>query len=65
MSMTEHTVPSERTRIRLLPTQADYQRSTLHAIIDATYLCHITFHDDGGSHCIPTACWRARLLAIR
>jgi nitroimidazol reductase NimA-like FMN-containing flavoprotein (pyridoxamine 5'-phosphate oxidase superfamily) len=58
MSTNEHTAPSKRTRIRRLPTLADYQRSTLHAIIDAAYLCHIAFHDDNGSHCIPTACWR-------
>ncbi|MFZ6748286.1 pyridoxamine 5'-phosphate oxidase family protein [Undibacterium sp. Ren11W] len=50
--------PSERSRVRRLPAQADYERSTLHAIIDAAYLCHIAFHDENGSHCIPTACWR-------
>ena len=50
--------PSERTRVRRLAELAHYERSTLYAIIDAAYLCHIAFHDEKGSHCIPTACWR-------
>lgn len=50
--------PTERTRIRRIANNADYQPSTLHAIIDAAWLCHIAFYDDSGSHCIPTACWR-------
>lgn len=50
--------PTERTRIRRIANNADYQTATLHAIIDAAWLCHIAFHDDSGSHCIPTACWR-------
>ena len=50
--------PSGRTRIRRIKELADYTHSTLHAIIDAAYLCHVAFHDDKGSHCIPTACWR-------
>ncbi len=52
------TPPSERTRVRRLAELANYARSTLHAIIDSAYLCHIAFHDEKGSHCIPTACWR-------
>lgn len=50
--------PTERTRIRRIANNADYQAATLHAIIDAAWLCHIAFHDESGSHCIPTACWR-------
>lgn len=50
--------PSERTRIRRLAELANYDRATLHAIIDAAYLCHVAFQDEKGSHCIPTACWR-------
>jgi nitroimidazol reductase NimA-like FMN-containing flavoprotein (pyridoxamine 5'-phosphate oxidase superfamily) len=37
---------------------ANYERATLHAIIDSAYLCHVAFHDAAGTHCIPTACWR-------
>ena len=49
---------SDRTRIRRVAENARYDRATLHAIIDAAYLCHVAFCDDKGAHCIPTACWR-------
>jgi uncharacterized protein len=50
--------PSDRTRIRRVAENADYQRNTLHAVLDAAYVCHVAFVDDKGTHCIPTACWR-------
>lgn len=52
------TAPSDRTRVRRVAEGARYDRATVHAIVDAAYLCHIAFGDDKGSHCIPTACWR-------
>lgn len=51
-------LPTDRTRVRRAAERADYETATLHAIIDAAYLCHIAFADGKGSHCIPTACWR-------
>jgi nitroimidazol reductase NimA-like FMN-containing flavoprotein (pyridoxamine 5'-phosphate oxidase superfamily) len=56
--MTASSAPSERTRVRRIAHLANYDTATLHAIIDAAYLCHVAFHDDRGTHCIPTACWR-------
>jgi uncharacterized protein len=60
--MTAHTTqaipPSDRTRIRRIAENAHYDRSTLHAVLDAAYVCHVAFVDDKGTHCIPTACWR-------
>lgn len=56
--MTASSAPSERTRVRRIADNAHYDAVTLHAIIDDAYLCHVAFHDDGGTHCIPTACWR-------
>jgi nitroimidazol reductase NimA-like FMN-containing flavoprotein (pyridoxamine 5'-phosphate oxidase superfamily) len=50
--------PSDRTRVRRIAENARYDSATLHAIIDAAYLCHVAFADDKGTHCIPTACWR-------
>lgn len=50
--------PTDRTRIRRIPTNAHYDTATLHAIIDEAYICHIAFSDARGAHCIPTACWR-------
>ncbi|MGV7208103.1 pyridoxamine 5'-phosphate oxidase family protein [Oxalobacteraceae bacterium A2-2] len=55
---TAPTAPSARTRIRRVAKNANYDGATLHAIIDAAYLCHIAFGDEQGMHCIPTACWR-------
>ncbi len=58
--MTEPTAPppSERTRVRRIAENARYDTATLHATIDAAYLCHVAFSDEKGTHCIPTACWR-------
>jgi nitroimidazol reductase NimA-like FMN-containing flavoprotein (pyridoxamine 5'-phosphate oxidase superfamily) len=50
--------PTDRTKVRRIPENARYDRVTLHAIIDAAYLCHVAFADEQGTHCIPTACWR-------
>lgn len=52
------TAPSDRTRVRRVAENARYERETVHAIVDAAYLCHIAFADERGSHCIPMACWR-------
>jgi nitroimidazol reductase NimA-like FMN-containing flavoprotein (pyridoxamine 5'-phosphate oxidase superfamily) len=57
-AMTASSAPSERTRVRRIADNARYDAATLHAIIDAAWLCHVAFHDDKGTHCIPTACWR-------
>lgn len=56
--MTTPMPPSERTRVRRVADNADYERATLHAILDDAYLCHLAFADARGTHCIPTACWR-------
>jgi nitroimidazol reductase NimA-like FMN-containing flavoprotein (pyridoxamine 5'-phosphate oxidase superfamily) len=50
--------PTDRTQVRRIAENARYDRTTLHAIIDAAYLCHVAFADEQGTHCIPTACWR-------
>ncbi|KVT36160.1 pyridoxamine 5'-phosphate oxidase family protein [Burkholderia ubonensis] len=58
MTVTETTSPSARTRIRRIAKLGRYDRATLHAIVDAAYVCHVAFADEHGVHCIPTACWR-------
>ncbi|MDZ7920989.1 pyridoxamine 5'-phosphate oxidase family protein [Rhodoferax sp.] len=55
---TKPTAPSDRTRVRRIAENAHYDATTLHAILDAAYVCHVAFVDDKGTHCIPTACWR-------
>jgi len=52
------TAPTDRTRVRRGAENANYETATLHAIVDAAYLCHVAFADAKGTHCIPTACWR-------
>lgn len=52
------TPTTDRTHIRRIAENAHYDRATLHAILDAAYVCHVAFADDKGTHCIPTACWR-------
>ncbi|MFZ6874100.1 pyridoxamine 5'-phosphate oxidase family protein [Undibacterium sp. Di27W] len=56
--MNTNSAPTDRTRIRRLAELASYEQTSLHAVIDAAYLCHIAFQDAKGTHCIPTACWR-------
>jgi uncharacterized protein len=56
--MTAPMPPTDRTRVRRVADNANYERATLHTIIDAAYLCHVAFSDAKGTHCIPTACWR-------
>ncbi|WGS52733.1 pyridoxamine 5'-phosphate oxidase family protein [Paraburkholderia sp. D15] len=58
MSVPEAAPPTERSRIRRLAQRGHYDRATLHAILDAAYVCHVAFADEHGVHCIPTACWR-------
>ena len=58
MTTTETQPPSSRTRVNRVARRGHYDRETLHAIIDAAYLCHLAFADEHGVHCIPTACWR-------
>lgn len=50
--------PTARTRVKRLAEKASYDTQTLYDILDETYVCHIAFHDNGSTHCIPTACWR-------
>ncbi len=50
--------PSERTQVKRIAENARYDKDSLYAIVDEAYVCHVAFHDQFGSHCIPTACWR-------
>jgi nitroimidazol reductase NimA-like FMN-containing flavoprotein (pyridoxamine 5'-phosphate oxidase superfamily) len=50
--------PSERSRVRRAEDRGHYDRDTIHAIVDAAYLCHVSFVDQRGPLCLPTAVWR-------
>lgn len=50
--------PSERSRVRRAEDRGHYDQHTIHAIVDAAYLCHISFVDQRGPLCLPTVVWR-------
>lgn len=50
--------PSARTTLHRKPQRGHYDAATITAVIDATLICQIAFHDSGSVHCLPTACWR-------
>ncbi|MEM8811662.1 MAG: pyridoxamine 5'-phosphate oxidase family protein [Pseudomonadota bacterium] len=50
--------PSERTRLRRVHERGSYGRDSLHAVLDATPLCHVGYTIDGLPHVTPTLQWR-------
>lgn len=50
--------PTPRTRVRRLPKRGCYDRATVHAILDAGWLCHVGYTIDGQPYVTPTAYWR-------
>lgn len=46
--------PSRRTQVRRLPQRAAYDRATIHGILDAGFLAHVGFQQDGQPFVIPT-----------
>lgn len=49
------TLRSERSHIHRLPSRGHYDRETVYAILDAHYLCHVSWVADGEPRMIPTA----------
>lgn len=47
--------PSPRTQVRRLPERGAYDRATVHAVLDAAFVCHVGFIADGSPVVIPTA----------
>lgn len=60
------TPPSARATVRRAGERGHYDEATLHAIVDAAWLCHVAFTDTRGhgpdaspfAVNLPTACWR-------
>jgi nitroimidazol reductase NimA-like FMN-containing flavoprotein (pyridoxamine 5'-phosphate oxidase superfamily) len=50
--------PSSRPRGRRLPKRAHYDAATVHAILDAGYVCHVGYVIEGQPYVTPTAHWR-------
>lgn len=55
--MTAYT-QTDRTRLRRAFERGTYDRDTVHAILDAGFLCHVGFQQDGQTFVIPTLYWR-------
>jgi uncharacterized protein len=51
--------PTERTQVKRLPKRGKYDRETVHAILDAGFVCHVGFNVDGQPYVIPTNYGRA------
>lgn len=54
---TPSAAPSDRARIRRAAERASYDEETVHAIVDAAWLCHVSFACPDVL-CLPTVCWR-------
>ncbi len=49
---------SSRSTVKRAPERGHYDASTIEAIVDASYVCHVAWSCQGQVLCIPTACWR-------
>jgi nitroimidazol reductase NimA-like FMN-containing flavoprotein (pyridoxamine 5'-phosphate oxidase superfamily) len=49
-----HIAPTDRTKVRRLPTRANYDRDLIDGIIDEALSCHVGFAIDGRPWVIPT-----------
>ena len=56
--MTETVPPSPRSTLKRAAERGHYDAETIHAIVDASYVCHVAWQSNGNVLCIPTACWR-------
>ena len=50
--------PSPRCEIRRKANRGHYAATSIHAIVDAAFVCQIAFTAGDSVHCLPTACWR-------
>ena len=53
------TLLTNRTRLRRLPARGAHDRGTIHAILDAGFVCHVGFVANGQPYVIPTGYARA------
>jgi uncharacterized protein len=51
-------VPSARSKVKRLPKRGHYDRATVHAILDAGFICHVGYAIGGQPYVTPTAYWR-------
>ena len=49
---------SERNRVKRRHDRGFYDHATVHAVLDASMLCHVSYVIDGQPYCTPTFFWR-------
>lgn len=49
---------SPRNRVKRLHERGRYDRATVHGLLDASMLCHVSYVIDGQPYCTPTFFWR-------
>jgi len=57
--MSTQRAPTERTQVERLPERGHYDRETIYAILDQSFLCHVGFVVDGQPYVIPTGYGRS------
>jgi len=57
--MSTQPAPTARTQVERLPERGHYDRETIHAILDQTFLCHVGFVAKGQPYVIPTSYGRS------
>ncbi len=55
---TEDYPTTERSRVRRTPRRGSHARAEVHAILDASPLCHVGYVIDGAPYVTPTLHWR-------
>lgn len=50
--------PTARSRVKRLHQRGHYDRETVHAVLDAGFLCHVGYTIDGQPYVTPTTYWR-------
>src|SRR5690349_2496479 len=49
---------SPRNRVKRMHERGSYDRATIHGLLDASMLCHVSYVVDGQPYCTPTLFWR-------
>ncbi|WFU13960.1 pyridoxamine 5'-phosphate oxidase family protein [Bradyrhizobium sp. CB3481] len=49
---------SPRNQVKRLHERGRYDRATIHGLLDASMLCHVSYVIDGQPYCTPTFFWR-------
>jgi len=49
---------SPRNQVKRLHERGRYDHATIHGLLDASMLCHVSYVIDGQPYCTPTFFWR-------